>query len=103
MMMVPLQEILSEVYKMSVHSQAVQNEYGKLIDNLGSEFDILLAIPTSDIARISGPEISDAIDKVRNGQLTIDPGYDGVFGKVKIFDEKSQEEEGKKKEQLSLF
>ena len=102
MMMVPLQEILSEVYRTSVHSQAVQNEYGKLIDNLGSEFDILLSTPTSDIARISGPDVSDAIDKVRNGQLTIDPGYDGVFGKVKIFSDEKKEEENKK-EQLSLF
>ena len=102
MMMVPLQEILSEVYRTSVHSQAIQNEYGKLIDNLGSEFDILLSTPTSDIARISGPDVSDAIDKVRNGQLTIDPGYDGVFGKVKIFSDEKKEEENKK-EQLSLF
>jgi len=103
MMMVPLQEILAEVLKTSTHSQAVQNEYGKLLDNLGSEFEILLSTATSDITRISGPEISGAIGKVRDGQLTIDPGYDGVFGKVKIFSEKSHEEEEKKKEQLSLF
>ncbi|MBI4067263.1 hypothetical protein HY407_02675 [Candidatus Gottesmanbacteria bacterium] len=101
-MMVPLQEILSEVLKSSTHSQTVQNEYKKLIDNFGGEFETLQSIPLEDITRISGPMVADGVGKVRNGEITIDPGYDGVFGVVKIWGEEKKEEE-KKKEQLSLF
>lgn len=33
------------------------------------------------------PKILDGIRRVRAGQIQIEPGYDGVYGKVRIFDD----------------
>ena len=37
------------------------------------------------IAEASLPEIAEALRRVRAGELYIEPGYDGEYGKVKIF------------------
>lgn len=84
-MMVPLTEILSEVLKSGVSSKKVVSEYEKLTTVLGSEFKILLQIKPEDIEKVSGTKIREAVMKVRGGDIFIDPGYDGVFGKVKIW------------------
>lgn len=103
-MMVPLQEILAEAIGGLVGSQKVQAEYTKLTDQLGGEFMVLLKTDLDDIVRVSGERVAEAIDKVRRGTIVVDPGFDGEFGKVKIWsEEKTGEEPTEKKEQLSLF
>ena len=42
--------------------------------------------------------IALAVDRVRRGDLIINPGYDGEFGTVRIFEEQKQKES-----QLGLF
>lgn len=103
-MTVPLQEILAETIGGSPTSVSIQNEYRKLTDTLGSEFEILLQTNLEGIAKISGSRVSQAIGKVRTGDIVVDPGYDGVFGIVKIWgNEKNEKIQEKPKEQLSLF
>lgn len=101
--LVPLQEIIAEVLGGLPAAQKTQDEYNKLVDNFGSEFKVLLNVSLEEITKISGPKIADAIHKVRTGDIYIDPGYDGVFGKVKIFGEEKKQAEQEKKEQMSLF
>lgn len=84
-MMVPLAEILADTLGTGVTTQTVKNEYEKLVSSLGSEFKILLRTKPEDIERVSGPKIREAIMKVRTGDIVIDPGYDGVFGTVKVW------------------
>lgn len=99
-MLVPLQEILSEVLGSGVSSKSVQNEYERLVSSGISEFDILLKTDLLDIERFAGVRLREAIEKVRCGNIFIDPGYDGVFGKVKIWGEV---EKPSGFEQTSLF
>lgn len=101
--LVPLQEILSEAIGGLPASQNIQNEYKKLTDYFGDEFKVLLEVNTSDIAKISGLKVAEALDKVRKGDIVVDPGYDGVFGVVKIWSDEKKKEEEQQKEQMSLF
>jgi len=82
--MVPLDQILGFLLKKPVDSPLVKEKYRKLIKTLGPEFVILLQLTESDIRAQTEPEIADAILAVRNGQVKVEPGYDGEFGKVEI-------------------
>ena len=93
-MLVPLLQIIAEAFNTAPTSQKVQNEYKKLTSGLGSEIKILTKIDTSEIAKVSGSRIAEGISKVRKGDLVIDPGYDGVYGVVKIWNHEKTEELG---------
>jgi len=83
---VPLQEIIAEcVGVSSSSSKKVQEIYEKMIREIGNEFHILLDASIREIHAIVGSKIAEAIGRVRLGELSITPGYDGIFGKVKIF------------------
>ncbi|MDP3727434.1 MAG: endonuclease Q family protein [bacterium] len=85
--MVPLDEIIGEAFGMGVSSKKVKEEYQRLIAALDSEFRVLLEAPASDLKSATRPEIAEGIARVRDGRLKIEPGYDGEYGTVKIFDE----------------
>lgn len=90
---VPLLEIIREALGVASISNKVTEIYDKLINNLAPEFEILLRTPLSDIEKVSGENVADAIDKVRTRNLTIEPGFDGEFGKVVIEINKAKTEE----------
>lgn len=105
-MMVPLPEILAQAVGVAAFSQKVQNEYDKLVSHFGGEFSVLVKAPKEEIASLSGEKIAQGIDKVRQGDITIIPGYDGVFGTVSVWREEGKEEDKSvltTKEQMSLF
>jgi uncharacterized protein (TIGR00375 family) len=102
-MLVPLLEILAEAYSSGVGSQKVMQGYEHLISQLGSEFRVLLETPVEEIKRVSGERVAEAISKVRSGDIVIEPGYDGVFGKVKIWKEPEANKEEAPIDQGTLF
>jgi PHP family Zn ribbon phosphoesterase len=73
-----------------VSSKKVVAQYNALLESLGSEFEILLKIPVEKIAKASTLEIARAVERMRDGNITITPGYDGVFGKVHVFTDNEQ-------------
>ena len=98
--LVPLEEIIAESVGVGVGSKQVAGEYKKIIKNIGSEFKILLDATKSELASATLPEIAEGIIGVREGRVFIEPGYDGVYGKVRIF---SQGEQKKISKQKTLF
>jgi len=96
---VPLREIISEVVGVGKKSKAVDKVYRALIPSLGTEFELLIYTPISAIEDHGFKDLAVAIDKMRRGDMVILPGYDGVFGTVKIF----KENETRKTKQESLF
>lgn len=100
-MMVPLLEILAEVLGRGVGTKTVQEQYERLVNSLRSEFAVLLKTPVGEIAKLVGERTAEAIGKVREGDIFVDPGFDGEFGKVKIWGEGEKKTSGKK--QMSLL
>jgi uncharacterized protein (TIGR00375 family) len=86
-LMVPLQEIIAEVRKRGVNSKTVNKEYMGLLESLGNEFGILMDLPAAEIGAAGFPDIADAVVKMRAGEINVSPGFDGEYGKIKIFGE----------------
>ncbi len=82
---VPLKEIISSVFGVGVASKKVAQEYESMVSKLGSEFSILLRIEIDKIEKqVSDAAIAVAISNMREGKVRTTPGYDGIFGSVKV-------------------
>lgn len=97
--MVPLDQIIAETFGVKGKSKKVVAMYFNLIRSIGSEMKILLEASISDIEKNGNEKIARGIDLVRRGKIDLIPGFDGEYGKVKIFKEGEQKEE----KQTALF
>jgi uncharacterized protein (TIGR00375 family) len=100
--LVPLDEIIAEAKGMGTNTQAVINEYKNMVQRFGSEIEILLNVDEKVLRESLSPKIAEGIIRVRQGKVKIEPGYDGVYGKIKIFGEE-EEKVPQQEQQLSLF
>ena len=89
---IPLPEIISETVRVGVNSKRVNNEYMNLLGKIGNEFKILMDAPLGDIEKAGSPLLSEAISRMREGNIHIAPGFDGEFGKIRIFGEVERKE-----------
>ncbi|MFQ5901729.1 MAG: endonuclease Q family protein, partial [Thermodesulfobacteriota bacterium] len=98
--LIPLSEIISEVIDVGVKSKAVEREYMKLVNSLGNELKILQDVSIDKIKTVSSARIGEGIERVRKGDISIAPGYDGEYGSIKVFgsDEKKDSDS-----QMKLF
>ena len=83
--LVPLIEIIAEALDFGPASKRAVETYQMLISKTGSEFSILLEADIKEIARAGGGLVAEGIRRMRSGEVTIDAGYDGEFGTVKLF------------------
>lgn len=89
---VPLAEIIADTLQVGAAAKSVRRVYDTLVQAVGSEFFILRQAPLERIALVSTPQIAEAVRRVRAGDIFIRPGYDGVFGVVRVFGD--QEDRG---------
>jgi DNA helicase-2/ATP-dependent DNA helicase PcrA len=73
------------------NTKKVNTHYDKAINALGPELDILTQLSPDIIDRAGVPLLAPAIQKMRDGDIHIDPGYDGEYGTVNIFTREEKE------------
>ncbi len=95
--LIPLGEIIADALGVMTASKQVVEQYNNLIKKFGSEFKILLEASPQELEAATLPEIAEGIVRVREGKVSIEPGYDGVYGKIRIFNQGEQKVVSKQK------
>lgn len=80
----PLQEIIAIHFGVQDTSKKVQAMYQQMLAGIGNEFYILLDANLEDIAKFSTVEIAQSIYAIRQGNVSLTPGYDGVYGEIQL-------------------
>jgi uncharacterized protein (TIGR00375 family) len=80
--LLPLHELIAPIVDSSVSSKKVWQEYNKIIERFGTEFNILLNAPLAELVAVTTPKIASAIIKNREGKIKVKPGFDGEYGQV---------------------
>ncbi|RMD51929.1 MAG: DNA helicase II, partial [Nitrospirae bacterium] len=84
--LIPLTEVLGEIMGLGPSTKGVMAQYRRLISKFGSEFKILMDTPIEELSHYD-TILSEAIDRIRKEKVYKKPGYDGVFGKIRVFQE----------------
>jgi len=81
---VPLQEIVSQVLGKGINTKGVVSRYMDMLGALGNEFHILIDSPLAEIEAAGGEDIAAAIGRMRKGDVSMMPGFDGQFGVISV-------------------
>ncbi|PKB79725.1 MAG: hypothetical protein BZY88_11745 [SAR202 cluster bacterium Io17-Chloro-G9] len=84
MKLLPLQEILAQSMGLGLGSKKLQAEYHRLVSELGGELRTLTQADDDELATVAGEELARLVIRARQGRVVVEPGYDGVYGKVRV-------------------
>jgi uncharacterized protein (TIGR00375 family) len=83
--LLPLQEMISAVMGIhNLYSSQVWQRFNALIAAFGDEYTVLLETPLDQLQAVVEPQIASAILRIRNDDITVHPGYDGVYGEIAL-------------------
>lgn len=88
--LIPLVEVLSEILDSTEKSRKVLQAYEEIIFRNGPEIEILAFAETKGL---DCPEVVKvAIERMRQGKVLIEAGYDGEYGRIRVFEKGELEE-----------
>ncbi len=82
--LIPLKEIIGDVLGVGSGSKTVEKLYEKVIEGLGPELKVLLNASADELARVAGSDVAKGVEAMRKGEVDIQPGHDGVYGRIKL-------------------
>ncbi|MEW6659078.1 MAG: UvrD-helicase domain-containing protein [Thermodesulfobacteriota bacterium] len=90
--LIPLPEVLGQVLEANPGTKKVNHLYFRVLEKLGPELEILRRASLEDLAREGGSLLAYGMDKMRQGRVHIAPGYDGVYGEIRLFTPEERQE-----------
>jgi uncharacterized protein (TIGR00375 family) len=84
--LVQLPQILGEIHGVGPKSKRVESELRRLVAAVGPELHVLTVAPIDDITRVGGELLGEAIGRLRRGEVTRQPGFDGEYGVIRLFE-----------------
>ncbi len=86
--LIGLDKIIAQAFEVKGReSKTVMNIYWQMIEKLGGELPILIDLSLKEMERKGVEErVVEGIRKVRKEELFINPGYDGIYGEIGIFE-----------------
>ena len=82
--LIPLNEIIAQVIGVGYNAKSVWSAYHEIVSKIGTELKVLEDASFKELENITDKNIAKAIINVRQGKVEIIPGYDGIFGKIKV-------------------
>ena len=83
--LISLPQVLGELLEVGPRSKSVAGEVTALVGRLGPEFGILTEVPLEEVGRKAPPLLTEALDRLRRGEVSREAGYDGVYGTIRLF------------------
>jgi len=104
MRLLPLSEIITSVLgASSPFIQKVWGIYNELVEKFGNEYTIVMEASKDALTKVVDEKVAEAIIRVRERRAKVIPGYDGVYGKLIIFEENFDDEPAPERvQQLNL-
>jgi DNA helicase-2/ATP-dependent DNA helicase PcrA len=84
--LVSLGQVVGEAIGVAAESQRVRAFVERLLAGIGPELVVLREAPLEQVSRAGTPVIAEAIRRVRAAELSVEGGYDGEYGVVRIFE-----------------
>ena len=84
--LVPLPEIVGEIRGVGPKTKTVHRDLSSLVAELGPELTILREAPLDEVARAGSALLAEGIQRLRQGEVIRQPGYDGEYGTISLFE-----------------
>lgn len=85
--LIPLMEVLGEILRVGAGSRKVAEAYDRLLNQVGPELYLLEQAPLDEIRPTGFPLLAEAISRMRAARVIRQPGYDGEYGVIRLFEE----------------
>lgn len=99
--LIPLNEIIAQAICKTPECKSVLDIYFHFIHEFENEHKILIEVPIQELIRLTPERVGAGVERMRKGQVKIEPGHDGCYGKISLFETETPDEEAQ--QQLKLF
>ncbi|MCH8973938.1 MAG: DNA helicase UvrD [Chloroflexi bacterium] len=84
--LVGLETVIAEAVGRGRATKGVREIFTRLVESVGNELHVLTEAPIEAVASIAGERVAEGVARSRAGDVAISPGYDGVYGTVRLWE-----------------